>query len=458
MIIPMDKFFNFFENRKEGINKFLIFFLTSYFILITAPYIFARVPALDSFFTTSPTNIVYRSLTTIYFVIYLLFVAFANKIKINWPITIVGITLLLLYIVSSAASPKFYDINGTIYNISATSYAVSYFRFAADVICFAMLIMFIPPILKDVKHIYPIVYILVAILVIACIYSFITEWDNIKALMDGKDEYAYPVKSLFHSKNAFGLFLFVASLGATFVIYTSKEIKYILILFLPLLLFVIMTALIGCKTALISNLILLLSMFAYAIYLVFKEDKKIGIVFISIFSALLLLFILYMAIPSFHSGSLSWLYDVVCRFFNRMSYYFDIRVNIWSNVNNVVYDGYMVCGVSDANMAAYLGATQGLADFHSAYVSFYVSHGILGTAIYAGIFGWIIYLIVKLFKKDKVNAILIAIFLICSAFMAVPETYTLFLGISSYAFVINLIIVVYLLYSLKSKQDIVEQQ
>ena len=438
-------------SKKETINRFLPIFLASYLVLLLFPYVFSYVTPLDNFFTSGVSQVIYRAIVTAYALGYLLVVGIANKIRINKYFIIGGSILILSFIISCIIGPHIiYDNDGSIFITTEWWwYFLGIIRMAINIILFIMTISFVHIIMKDVKCLYIALYILIGTTIFACLMSFILEGKELIALFNGIDEHSLAIHSIFHSKNEFGLFLFIGTLATAFILFTNIEKLKYYFLFIPLLLFTFMTILIGCRTAFAACMMLVVYLFIRSLLLLRIDDKKIFYIFISIISALIVLFILYMTIPVFHEGSMGGLYKIVIYTFTKFGNALDDRMEIWQGTFRFMKGHYLVFGANTTNSTYLLMVNSNHHDFHSGYVRWFATTGLIGTLIYLALFGYIIYLIIKAIKKAPLSGVLALIFLLSSMVYSLSESAVLFISTSMYTFVTNMVIIVYLNYLLK---------
>lgn len=441
----------FLGNHRKQINGFLPYFFLSYFIFIFLPYVVADVPAINSFFLGSVTRLVYRAFTTVYFCFIGCMFGYINKAGIKWWFVIGGIILLICYGLSITSAPRHYSYVVTglsrrvefyTLDIGPASYVTYGFSFLADIVSFVIFISYIPLAMNSIKQLYLTLIFLVSFMLFACVYSLIKEHNQIVELLKGSSEYEITVRSLFHSKNAFGLYLFVANISAAFLLVTIKtNIKWVLLL--PMVTFTTMTLLSMCKSALLCCLILdLLLVWFFAFFskgVTFYVSLILTIISICVLLGLVVIF----SIPSLRDDQFLKLYSLFEKLFNGLF----SRTDRWVMAKYVVYGPFIVIGMNETNATYFLEIMSkvlqdiDVIDFHSGYVTWYAHHGIVGCILYGALLIYIIYKIIILSKFSKRYAMMIAIFFLSCLVFMIPESYVLFISISSYSFIINLIII-----------------
>ena len=388
----ISKCISFLVSKKEKINHFLVYFLLIYMVLLLLPYVFARVRPLDAFFTSGISQIIYRGLTSAFALVYLLLLAIVNEVKINKIFSICGAILLTSFVISCIVSPHtLYKDDGSLFvSISWWTYLLGSLRIMTIITMFVLLISVIHQIIDDMRIFYLSLYILVGIVFIACIFTFIVEGSAIVKLMNGGDEHSLNIRSIFHSKNEFGMMLLIASIASTFIIfYNSDNVRYYIFCIL-LFLFTNTAILTGCRTAFISCIVLIIYLFV-GLSIASKIKKKHLIIGVSIFSIIVISFILYMLVPVLHRAPANWLYNVVNYTFARIGTAFLGRVEIWEDTFSFMNGTYLVFGANTTNSIYLLLLHSSHNDFHSGYIKWFATTGIIGSIIYLTLFTFFIY-------------------------------------------------------------------
>lgn len=452
----MNKCLDYLAKYKEKINKFLVIFLASYMALLILPYIFGRVEAINDFFSGGWSKAIYRLFVMSYAFIYLALVGLSNRIKVKWYYLVGAGALLLILLISSIFSPKdIYKLDGTLgTHISPWEYIYNFIHFFISVSLFVFIISFIHPIMDSIKVFNVALLILIGVTTFAVLLSFFLEGEELLILIKGGDAHAKDVRSIFQNKNTFGLFLFLSSIASAFLIIANSDNTKFISLYLILLLNTFLATIIGCRTAFICSIVLVFYLFVYSLIIMRKYSKKAFVIASSIIGAIILLFTLYMAIPALHQEGMDSLYNIVVYSFLRLDDAFDQREYIWSQVPSIMQGIYIPFGANFSNSAYLLVSyTHHFRDYHSAYVAWFVQMGVLGTIIYASLFGYIFYQIYRVIRKNLEQGLLVLVIFLTSILYGIPETHTLFISTSLFTFVTNLVIVVYLQYLLKEETE-----
>ena len=441
------------SRHKDRINKFLPIFLASYMVLLILPYIFGWAPSINHFFSTGISQMLYRFITMIYGCVYLSLIGIVNRIKIKPPYIIGSVVLVVLVTISSIVSPHtIYYLDGSkMIDIKWWWYLFDIIKFIIALFLFVAISFFVHPVMKSHKTFNIAFYFLLGITSFACIYSLIFEFDSLAALFKGEDEHLVAIKSIFQNKNSYGLFLFISSLSAAYIIFTNNDdIRYSLLL-IPLLVFTLFSILVGCRTAFISQVVLIGYLFIRSIIILKGHSNKAFYTIVGIASVFIILFILFLSIPAMHSGSLNGLYRVILYTFSEFGASLSSRMEIWKAVNNYMNGAYLFIGANFTNSQYLHRVYSPYRDFHSAYIKWFATSGIVGSLIYLALLAYIFYLVVKLIKKEPFQGVLLLIFLLSVMLYSLPESATIFISTSLYTFVTNLVIVVGVNYSLNRK-------
>src|SRR5574344_496188 len=371
------------------------------------------------------------------------------------------IILLLLYLVSILFAPKSmsYVTVGNTMQLTETTFYVGWYSyitffaaFFVDCLVFWLIVSFFPSVIKNKNQIIISLLPVIAIMIISCLFSYGYEFSKYLSLISGGSQYSISIQSFFHSKNAFGLFLFIGSVACTFVIFMTKKLRYKWF-FVPLIMFGITSLLIECRTAFLCIVILILGICIYLLVKDFKTHVKRNTIILSIVFGFGMIFALFMVVPTFHSGSLENVYNFFTKVFISIgSSTFSARSNTWALVLRVVSGPFIAIGYNETNsiyemniISIIENGNSSISDFHSGYVSWYAAHGIIGSLIYLAIIGWIVYKIIRIIKKDLSSGLLLLVIMISCLIFMIPETYTMFVSISAYSFIINIILVIFAL-------------
>lgn len=452
----MTKIINALRNNNEKINKFVPLFLGIYFFFICTPYIFARIPALDNIVSNSTIAYVLRFLYLFWYAGFAFILMFSNRIRVNWKWLVGCIFIYLIFVLSCFITPNtvvsysfYFTGKVSISTVSTGVYdcLIHLARFGGDLLFFYFLVTVYPYCFKNRNQFSLIVLVAAAIALIACFYSFVFERSTMKAILDGTGN-PENMKSIFHSKNEYGIFLFSGAMAVTFVFFSDTR-KWMKFFEITLPLFAVMAYICGCKLAAVCIVVLIIFSYFYAIIRYFNTRRWFSVSLITIVSLLALFTIFFFSIPQLHSsGFLADLYNGIIDAFQNFSLNSLFgRVNEWGVVGRFVTGGYTLTGFFPATGYNYItsytsinaSATITVYDLHNAYVDFYAYHGIIGIAFLCSIYLFLFYKFGQLWKKNKSIMFLLLGLFICSILYGMAETYTLFVSMSANTFALNLI-------------------
>ena len=301
----------------------------------------------------------------------------------------------------------------------------------------------------------------VVIATIGVLYSLVFERNTISTVLNGGNPEL--IKSIFHSKNAYGIFLFNGSAVATFIFFADSRrwTKFIAIV-LPV--FLVMSFIINCKLAAICILVLLILSYAYAIFRYFKTRSYISYILLGLALVVSLGIVLLFTVPSLHNdGFLAKVYDKIISSITDINISSFIgRTDEWAMVPRMTNGIYRFIGFGTASgyqlITAYTSinaaTSRGVYDLHNAYVDFYAYHGIIGCLLLVFLYAYIVYLIYKLFRNNKSMALLVSMIFFVSILFGMAETYRLFLSMSANTFALNIMILCVLLFELKDDETV----
>lgn len=463
------QFTAFLSNRRNIINKVVPWFLMGYFIINCLPYLFARVPSLNNLFSNSTFSYVLRFGALGLFCIYGLVLMIVNKCKINRWLIIVLAILTLLSFISNFSSPD-NVVSYSMYftgKIQLSEWRIGVYdklldaaRFSAGCLSFYFLYSAYPSAFKKKEQFTYVVLPAIIIAAIGVLYTLTAELRTFIAVINNQTS-PEAVRSIFHSKNAFGIFLFEGAAAAIYIFFTDRRLPFRLtIILLPV--FLIISYLINCKLAAVCILILLLLTIVYSVIYYFNKRRWVSITILGVVALFSIFIILIFSINSFHSsGFLATIYNKIIDAFKNFNISSFIgRTVEWTMVPRMTNGIFMWIGfagsVGYSVIYSYTGMngsnTNPVSDLHNAYVDFYAYHGIIGCLALLVIYGVIGYYIYKLFKRSKNQALLIIVLFFVSILFGMAETYTLFVSISANTFVLNFLLVVPLLFYLNNQE------
>ena len=465
------QFFLFLQEHSGKLNIMVPWFLMTYFVLICFPYIFARIAILNNVFSNSTIAFIFRFSFLAFYALFGIVLMIANRLRIKWFFFIGSILLLLLFVITTFTSPDSV-VSYSLYFTGKISFSsttlgvytklVHIARFGGDLVFFFFLLNCYPYCFKNRNQFTYVILPIIVIPLFGLVYTLIFERHIMSSVIDGTLS-AENLHSIFHSKNAYGIFLFNGAVASIFVFFSDTR-KWMKLFAVTVPIFFAMSYIIDCKLAAICILVLLILTYVYIIFRYFKTKTYISIIFIVIAFLVSIGIILVFTIPRLHDGGIigkiyTKILDAI-KNFNIAS--FIGRTTEWEMVPSMTKGIYSAIGFSSATgyslITAYTsinGSTAvSLYDLHNAYVDFYAYHGIIGCCFLVALYFYAIYLICKLFKKNKSLSLMIAIILFVSILFGMAETYRLFLSMSANTFALNFMIMGLLLFELKDDPTI----
>jgi hypothetical protein len=448
--------------KKDKVNRFLAWFLASFYLLISAQYCFAWNSTLNSFFTGSVTKILYRAIIFVYLTIYCLLLAKVNHLKPNLPWTIaMGVLILcnllvftfvpttISYVFQGSNQGANLSINYVELSIGWINILTMFARFLGAVYVFLLLFSFIRPSVSSRRQVIVPMMAVVALSMVFCIYSLIVERNAYIAFFQGQ-EVRSQIVSITHSKNALGIFLFSGCFASAFLLKYVAKCKWI---FIPTFLLNLVIAFIsGCYTAVVPiflfAVILIINWLVGLIKSSQKKKKILGLALTLSGCIALAVVLICVYTPSIRSQSGAW-----SRLYNRLSSLgsseVSSRTKLWTTGLSVLNGPFVFFGKPDQVANVEIGIAQTVLpnsalspeDFHSAFLSFYSSHGLIGLVIYLSVHAWVFAQLVKLHRFNSRLATYLIILFIGAILFSMPETYTLFISMSAATFPVSLLFI-----------------
>ena len=290
----MARLSSYLENNKEKINKITPFVLLVYVSFVSFPYIFARIEVLDNIFSSSLTSYVIRGILISLYSLFGIALIIANKYKWKPHWLIMLSVLIILSIVNQYVSPSV--VKGyTLYFTGRVQYKtvivgnyqrnLEIIRFIGNCLFLYFMLTAYPFSLKERKNFRLIFIPTIVISLFAIIYTISIEgeaFSNVILNKEGSDA----IRSIFHSKNEYGIFLFEASAAITFLFYfdENKKVRWLIIL-VPI--YLVIALLINCKAALLAIGLMLFLFYLYSSLRLYNRHQKLSIGLLLLLSLLL---------------------------------------------------------------------------------------------------------------------------------------------------------------------------
>ena len=329
----MVKIFNFFKANKKIINGIFPIILILYFFGVFFPNISGAVGL--SIINQGFVKITWRVIFALLLGIYTIIAFIANSLSIKRPLLLlfafVFLILLLSSIVNISSSANVQTIlsGNTKFVYIIKTGLINVLAFIGNEVLFTFLLvigLFIvfPVIIKESTKSPLIFYFFVLSMLLITLLSFYLDRDFYIRFLHLDFSYIYEEKgisSLFPSKNAFGLFLFVALCLSFLLLYENNKKRLIIkiVLSISIILFSFVILFSFCKSSIFSMLVFYIALILQQLH---KNKERHPAIFMSSIVVLIALFIfilLVIAISSLHEkGALLYVYNLIAGSSNSM--------------------------------------------------------------------------------------------------------------------------------------------
>ena len=425
--------------------------LSFYFFGVFISNIVSLSPALNTFFTAGFSKFAWRAAVALIYGAYIIFVVVIFKIKLNKELLLISGLVL-----STALISPFFNLKPL-----NTQYIDQWFRLVQvqikigfleilsyySELFFGFLFLFslffvLPTLFRKTKLPFIVFYVLVFIMIIACIFSYVTEFS--KYLHPVASAYNDNISSFFTSKNSFGIFLYQAVLISVYMIFVGginfqnkfkgkARILWISGWSFAAFLFFITLIFTLNKNSIATTLIFLILLPLFLLYKRSMPKKQKIFLFGSYAGVLILSMILVLAVPRINSMALNLFDSSTGR--NEL-----VRI-FFRNLNGAqIFVGYghsfrFHLYVWSSNFGTYIIFD----NVHNAFFSILGEKGILYLLFYIGLFIYNFYFLFKNQKNDVVIKIAIAI-LISFIFGSFFESTQLYISGSSGSVLVSILI------------------
>lgn len=447
----MMKLINFIRNKQQFFEKIFIPFIITYFILVSLPYFAYSVPILGDFVSKGTTQLIYRGMIALVFVLYAVCVSISYRIRPNYPWIILFSILLITSMLVPLFSPTFLVTSYTdpqhLYttissiqigmedNISST---VSLFFDLSFAYCFLFIF---PYCVQSRKHIIYILLPVIFLMLAECTYSIIIERAEYMKLLSytdvGYSGYDIVIQATFGSKNDFGDFLLQAIIASSVCFIITRQKYHKIIYGVCVGLFFVFSILSLCKTAVIGAVLLFFVGFIFWIAFSYKKHPiRNSIIIGSLVVVCAAGIFAVIVVPKLNSMMNSLFIDASIETF-------DERAELWNLAFYMMRGPSLFFGYSKtlANYNLYYMSGETNRWFHNGFIYIYCSYGIIGLSIYLLLLSYIFLVMVRNIKFNKNVAIVsIGIFI---SFIVLTMAEQVILGISGSAsiFIYNFAVV-----------------
>ena len=442
-------------SKQSKINHFAPVFFATYFLLLVIPYCTGRIPVLyDLICVNVIGRVVFRLLPTLYVFIYGFLVGIANRCKIRWEWLFPMVTLWIAYALAWIFTPDTYVYVSMSWNRSLTystttigwlDAAISFGTLIAETLILFMWISVFPSAVKTRKAVFASLIAMVAFAWLAVVLSVALEWNLYVELFKGGDHKG--LHSIFFQKNEYGAFMFLGAFASASLFYISeKKAKWALAV--SGLGLTMVTMLVRCYTALMSEIVILIGLLLLTIYHVRKKSHVFGYSLGGVVLGGVALVMILTFVPSIRDNQP--IFRVLYNSLMSIEREVETRTVIWKHLPDVTSEYSLFLGVTDDVSEAKLGSLQIINDesvvsiFHNSYIAYLASHGLIGLLVYFA-------LIFKAAKScfvysryGRVGSIFLLFLLIGYLLQGVAETYVLFIKMSVLTLPLSLVFFVFL--------------
>ncbi len=250
--------------------------------------------------------------------------------------------------------------------------------------------------------------------VFLAIYSYATEaykyiqlpkflLDRIRGVERSDLLYDYTVQSFFDHRNPLGM-TYMLCIIFCFVVHTYRKYWWH---YLAVVFFFINLCFTFNKTGLILSALLILIYWVYRLIMTFKENKKRNTIVLSCIALVVFLAVLLIGVPYVSKGKVFGKIYAVINEFAYEGASLKYREYIWDNAYQLLRDGWWVIGRGFGIMNVFLkpmnnySHQEPVIPTHSGYLNVLAEGGIIFFLAYLLLIGYVGYVTVKCFKKDK---------------------------------------------------------
>ena len=308
------------EKGKKFVSRFTIASLVIYLLVAISAYA-TWFPNSPKYFVYSSTSgIILRILTSVLVIFSGFLVIVSNKEKIKWSysipfIVLIFLSFIMIFLTESSFSRAYIEISPFPYlayveaSVSFKTIALMFFSSTIDFVFGFLFLFVLPHGIKKRENYLILLLLFIIILFYSCLYSFAKQTTYYVRFFKGDWKYeSVTIGSIFGNKQQWGIFLSVglpATICSFFLVFKSKFqkiLKILLYCFLTLcsILFILCSAVILCKTAIVANIVFFFVFLVGIICFCFKgRNKKTAISLLILGGAMLTVLILGGFVPQF---------------------------------------------------------------------------------------------------------------------------------------------------------------
>lgn len=378
---------SFLKKRKKEIARLFPYFLCFFVFLLLLPWLRYPFAGLFSFLNGS-FSVFYRVFVSSIFIVYLVILLICYgfpRWSSFWVVFIYSalFCLLMIFVCPKNFSASIELVSGEL-AVSSVSIgwatALSYYGEIIFSLLFIFACLYILPV-EDVNQ-KVFLWFWICIGVACVLFSFATEYSKYFMVFRGDgNRYKFPIRSFFESKNGFGNILF-NSCGSCLLLSSMRKGKasfyWMLFLF-----FLIITGLIGCSSAFVSEAVSGFLYFLYCFSSHMKKHPKVDTILLALFCFLLISFCILLSIPHFRQSGI--LYAIFNKIATISFASVQSRFHEWSSYFSIVSGWNLLTGLGPAGnyLRVMLDAEGDVAiPLHNGFIDIFNAGGIFLLTVY----------------------------------------------------------------------------
>ena len=442
------------KKNKDKINSFSALFISFYFIVLVFPYCTGRIPFLYQAICVSVAGrIAYRAIPTFLFFLYGVLVAHANGSRLKWEWLFPMLSLWVAYLLAWITTPDTYSYVSESWNRSLTyrsvtvgwgDEAIDFGTLVVETLLLLVWMSFIPDAINKSRCILIPIVTIISFAWLAVLVSLAIEWSLYVRLFQGGD--LKLIRSFFSQKNEFGAFLFLGTFASSFAsVFKRGKMRPLFVLSAFSL--TIITFLVRCYTALISELLIVAALFVTLIAELKNRRPRLSYCLLG-GTALVTITVIGLAFLPAVRESIAPL-RIVYNSFASIEKEIVSRTSIWQHAPAVADGFHLFLGVTDLISDAKLASLQTIfqestvAIFHNSYIAYLAIHGMVGLLVYFAVIFKAGKNCLISTKEPRYTMFLFAL-LLGYLFQGVTETYVLFTKMSVLTLPATLVFYVFL--------------
>lgn len=433
-------------------------FLSLYFFACAAPYVFARVPAVNAFLTSGSTRIIYKGLCCVALFAYTAYLAFHTKQKPRWAILFLLVPLCFSFIAALMLNPAYSILYIRGYNMGIeqiiTGTSLESLWTELPILCAEFLALFcfwsyFPACISSRKDVLIPLYSLLFFVLLCVAFSLIFEFGQYLESITRTSAFQPTIRSLFHSKNIFGLVLFLGIFAICFIyLLTRRRLHKAFLLIVATLLEIDLFA-IQCYTAFITSIVVMVALYFFALKRHIANHKRLSLAIAINLTAVISFGVVCVSVESIYSLN-PFLQKLGASFQRLLTREVFSRTSKWSYALEICYGPGVFVGrtetISQNELVMYemMYDADLLRDFHSGYFTMYASFGMVGLLVYGSILALRFRCLLELTKGHKSLLFFLSVLFLASLLICMPETYILFISLSFGTLLFTYVFVVFL--------------